>query len=132
MTQNPDTERQAEPARPPSAATRARRDAKLALAPFVANLTAWHQQSARLFLELSRAEQRQEHRQDLLMELDLLLAEVRQRRDAMAEKAAALTVTTRVDDLHRSFRRLIEELEASLSRCQRLGTRRPATTPRLT
>lgn len=124
--QDPDTEPQAAPARPPSAATRARRDAKLALAPFVANLAHWHQQSARLFLELSRAEQRQEQRQDLLIELGRLLAEVRQRRDAMAEKAAALT-STRVDDLHRSFHRLIEELEAGLERCQRLETGRTAT-----
>ncbi len=102
-------------ARGPSDATLARRDAKILLAPFVANLSSWHQQAARLMVEVDRAELKGDAPMpgDALHEL---IDTIRQQREEFADRTAAIS-SSRVDDVERSFSRLLSDLQRAEARC---------------
>jgi hypothetical protein len=104
----------------PSDATQARRDAKILLAPFVTNLSSWHQQAARLLLEVDRAEALGAPQAMPAAALRHLIDTVRRAQAAFARKTAALT-SSRVDDVERSFKRLLSDLQRASARCKRLS-----------
>lgn len=106
--------------RGPSEATQRRRDTKVLLAPYVSNLAGWHQQAARLMLEVDRAESRGEPFAVAAAALQDLLATVRSERDAFVTKTAALA-SSRVEDVEKSFRRLLADLEHAEQRCRMQG-----------
>lgn len=108
------------PRRGPSEATQRRRDTKMLLAPFVANLAAWHQQAARLMLEVERAEARGEPKSAPATAVQQLIDTVRNERDAFLSKTAALA-SSRVEDVAKSFRRLLADLEHTRERCRIQG-----------
>ena len=101
--------------RGPSDATLARRDAKMVLAPYVANLSSWHQQAARLMLEVDRAAMRGSGvmPSEALQEL---IGTIKQHRAEFASRTASLT-SSRVDDVERSFSRLLADLQRAHARC---------------
>jgi len=101
--------------RRPSDATVARRDAKLALAPFVANLSSWHQQAARLMLEVDRAAVKGGSAMPSAA-LHELIDTIRQQRAEFANRTAALS-SSRVVDVERSFSRLLSDLQQAEARC---------------
>lgn len=109
--------------RQPSDATRARRDAKKRLAPFVAQLSAWHPQAARLLLEIDRALGAGRRPDDQLVEALTAL------RDAVVTaQSSFLDITTglvssRVEDLEKSFSRLIADLRNAEQRLESSTTR---------
>lgn len=106
--------------RGPSEATQRRRDTKMLLAPFVANLSAWHQQAARLMLEVERAESRGEPKAAPIAAVQQLIETVRREREAFGSKTAALA-SSRVEDVEKSFRRLLADLEHAEARCRLQG-----------
>ena len=101
--------------RGPSDATLARRDAKIVLAPFVAHLASWHQQAARLILEVDRAEHKGEAPPSTAA-LQNLIATIREHRKEFADRTAAIS-SSRVDDVERSFSRLLNDLTQAEARC---------------
>lgn len=107
-------------ARGTSDATRARRDVKILLAPFVTNLSSWHQQAARLLLEVDRAESRGELEGLPSEAVRHLIESVRREHEVFARKTVAIT-SSRVDDVERSFSRLLSDLERAEARCARLS-----------
>jgi hypothetical protein len=104
----------------PSDATRARRHAKAVLAPFVANLSSWHQQAARLMLEVERAEDRGEPAELPAEAVQQLIETVSREHAAFATETAAVT-SSRVEDVKRSFSRLLSDLERTEERCIHLS-----------
>ena len=106
--------------RGPSEATQRRRDTKVLLAPFVANLASWHQQAARLMLEVERAESRGEPKSAPAAAIQQLIDTVSSERDTFADKTAART-SSRVEDVEKSFRRLLADLEQTRERCRLQG-----------
>lgn len=107
-------------ARGSSDATRARRDAKMLLAPFVANLSSWHQQAARLLLEVDRAESRGQFENIPSEAVQRLIEAVRREHAEFVEKTAAI-VSSRVEDVDKSFGRLLSDLQRTEARCARLS-----------
>lgn len=99
--------------RQPSAASLARREAKAALAPYVTALSRWHQQAARLSLALGRPRHKQNVNELPIAEIESLIAEIEGQRRHMGESVQGLK-STRVDDLQRSFQRLLDQLETLL------------------
>lgn len=107
--------------RGPSDATRARRDAKIVLAPFVASLSSWHQQAARLLLEVDRA-QTLGHPDAVPAEaVQSLIEAIERERTAFANKTASIA-SSRVEDVERSFSRLLSDLQRAEARCNGLGS----------
>lgn len=105
--------------RGPSDATLARRDAKIVLAPFVASLSSWHQQAARLQLEVERAESLGHPEAVPAEAVQSLIETVKRERNAFVSKTASL-VSSRVDDVERSFSRLLSDLQRAEARCNGL------------
>lgn len=101
--------------RAPSDATLARRDAKVVLAPFVANLSSWHQQAARLMLEVDRAALKGDAPMPGAAVQDLIDT-IRQQRQEFADRTAAIR-SSRVEDVDRSFSRLLSDLQQAEARC---------------
>lgn len=108
-------------ARGPSDATLARRDAKIALAPFVANLSSWHQQAARLMLEVDRAKLKGDGPMPSAA-LQELIDTIRRHREDFVDRTATLR-SSRVVDVERSFSRLLNDLQAAEARCGGSPTR---------
>jgi hypothetical protein len=106
--------------RGPSDATRARRDAKIVLAPFVASLSSWHQQAARLLLEVDRAESLGQPDAVPAEAVQHLIEAIERERSAFADKTASI-VSSRVEDVERSFSRLLSDLQRAEARCSGLG-----------
>lgn len=106
--------------RGPSDATRARRQAKILLAPYVANLSSWHQQAARLLLEVDRAETLGQPDAIPAQAVQHLIEAVERERKAFVSKTASL-VSSRVDDVERSFSRLLSDLQQAEARCNSHG-----------
>lgn len=108
--------------RGPSDATRARRDAKILLAPFVANLSSWHQQAARLMLEVDRAQLKGDcpMPSEALQEL---IDTIRRQREEFVDRTASLK-SSRVVDVDRSFSRLLADLQRAEARCNGAGVTR--------
>lgn len=102
--------------RGPSEATLARRDTRNLLAPFVANLSGWHHQAARVILEVDRAVSRGDRSVMPTSAIDDLIAKISQERDAFAASTAAVE-SSRVDDVERSFSRLLSDLQRARQRC---------------
>ena len=102
-------------ARGPSDATLARRDAKIMLAPFVANLSSWHQQAARLMLEVDRAALKGDSPMPSAA-LQELIDTIERERAEFADRTAALS-SSRVEDVERSFSRLLSDLQQAEARC---------------
>ncbi len=101
--------------RQPSDATRARREAKLRLAPYVTKLSDWHPQAARLLLEVDRAVSLTDLNRPLVEALETTIGAV------AADQAGFLAITaelrsSRVDDLAKSFSRLLLDLQAARAR----------------
>ncbi len=99
----------------PSDATRARREAKLRLAPYVTKLSDWHPQAARLLLEVDRAVSLTDLNRPLVEALETTIGAV------AADQAGFLAITaelrsSRVDDLAKSFSRLLLDLQAARAR----------------
>jgi hypothetical protein len=109
-------------ARGPSDATLARRDAKIVLAPFVANLSSWHQQAARLLLEVDRAELKGEAHEMPSAAVQDLIDTIRRQREEFADKTASIS-SSRVVDVERSFSRLLSDLQRAEARCGGSPTR---------
>jgi hypothetical protein len=103
-------------ARGPSDATRARRDTKVLLAPFVANLSSWHQQAARLLLEVDRANLLGQPDAVPTEAVQRLIETVRREHSAFASRTASST-SSRVVDVERSFARLLSDLQRAEARC---------------
>jgi hypothetical protein len=102
-------------ARQASDATRARREAKLRLAPYVTKLSDWHPQAARLLLEVERAVSLTDPNPPLVQAVETMIGAV------AADQSAFQTVTaemrsSRVDDLAKSFSRLLLDLRAARTR----------------
>ena len=108
-------------ARGPSDATRARRDAKVVLAPFVASLSSWHQQAARLLLQVDRAETLGQPDAVPAKAVQSLIEAIERERTAFASKTASI-VSSRVDDVERSFSRLLSDLQRAEARCNGHGS----------
>lgn len=108
-------------ARGPSDATLARRDAKIVLAPFVANLSSWHQQAARLMLEVERATLKGDAPLPSAA-LQELIDTIEQHRAEFANRTASLS-SSRVVDVERSFSRLLDDLQQAEARCSSSLTR---------
>jgi hypothetical protein len=106
--------------RGPSDATRARRQAKILLAPYVANLSSWHQQAARLLLEVDRAESLGQPDAIPAEAVQQLIKTIERERSAFVSKTASL-VSSRVEDVERSFTRLLSDLQQAEARCNNLG-----------
>jgi hypothetical protein len=101
--------------RQPSDATRARREAKLRLAPYVAKLSDWHPQAARLLLEVDRAVGARHADLALVQAVETMIG------DVTADQAGFDAITlelrsSRVDDLAKSFSRLLIDLQAARTR----------------
>ncbi len=99
----------------PSDARRARREAKLRLAPYVTKLSDWHPQAARLLLEVDRAVSLTDLNRPLVEALETTIGAV------AADQAGFLAITaelrsSRVDDLAKSFSRLLLDLQAARAR----------------
>ncbi len=105
----------------PSDATIARRDAKILLAPFVANLSSWHQQAARLMLEVDRAALKGDGPLPSAA-LQELIGTIEQHRAEFANRTASLS-SSRVVDVERSFSRLLSDLQQAEARCSGALTR---------
>ena len=103
------------PARRPSDATLARRDAKIVLAPYVANLSSWHQQAARLMLEVERAALKGDGAMPGAA-LQQLIDTIQRQRAEFATRTASLR-SSRVLDVERSFSRLLSDLQQAEARC---------------
>lgn len=106
--------------RQPSAASLARREAKAALAPYVNALSRWNQRAARLSLALGRPSHKQNLTDLPIAEIEALIEEVEGQRHLMAESAKGLK-STRVDDLQRSFERLLDQLRTLLGQYRDLA-----------
>ena len=109
-------------ARGPSDATLARRDAKIVLAPFVANLSSWHQQAARLLLEVDRAELKGEADEMPAAAVQDLIDTIERQREEFVDKTASIS-SSRVVDVERSFSRLLSDLQRAEARCNGSLTR---------
>lgn len=106
--------------REPSAASLARREAKAALAPYVSALSGWNQRAARLSLALGRPRHKQNIAELPIGEIEALIGDVELQRQAMAQSAQGLK-STRVDDLQRSFDRLLDQLRTLLAQYRELA-----------
>jgi len=109
-------------ARAPSDATLARRDAKVVLAPFVASLSSWHQQAARLMLEVDRAALKGETDEMPSAAVQGLIDAIERQREEFAAKTVSLS-SSRVEDVERSYSRLLSDLQRAEARCNGSPTR---------
>jgi HAMP domain-containing protein len=98
----------------------ARREAKAVLAPYVSALSRWNQRAARLSLALGRPSHKQNVAELPIDEIQALIDEVEGQRRLMTESAKGLT-STRVDDLQRSFERLLAQLNTLLGQYRELA-----------
>lgn len=105
--------------RQPSEASLARREAKAALAPYVSSLSRWNQRAARLSLALGRPSHKQDVSALPIAEIEAMIAEIQGQRQLMEESAEGLK-STRVDDLKRSFERLLDQLTTLLAQYREL------------
>jgi hypothetical protein len=112
--------------RGPSQATQARREARILIAPFVSNLSTWHQQAARLQLEVDRAAARGEPGALPVEAVSELIDAVSRERQTFVASTASVK-SSRVEDVDRSFERLLSDLQRARARCDQLRARESVT-----